>query len=217
MERFGTVLFDLDGTLLDTAPGIIRSIEETAAACGLTPFTPEEERSMIGPPIERSFRELRRLTAEEAASAASVFRVCYPEKHLMEAEPYPGIHALLRTLRKRGWHIGVATYKRDSYAQRLLLEKGITPLCDAVLGTTSPEQKKADVIRLCLEKLGGTVEETILVGDTLHDLHGAREAGCAFVGVTYGFGFRTKDEILALGALGAADSVEELGETLEEE
>lgn len=202
-------LFDLDGTLMDTAPGILRAVDEAVRSLGLVPLSEADRRSVIGPPIEQSFRRIYDLSPEETAKAAALFRENYAERFLMEAEAYPGILPLLEHLRQSGWKTGVATYKRDDYAQRLMLEKGVTERCDFCLGS-SAGQTKNDIIRRCISELGGSPECTVMVGDTVHDLEGSVQAGCAFLGVTYGFGFQSKEEILAGGALAAADSVEEL-------
>jgi phosphoglycolate phosphatase len=202
-------LFDLDGTLLDTSPGILHAVDEAARSLGLAPIGAEDRRSMIGPPIEQSFRRVCSLSAEEADRAAAVFRRSYAETYLLEAEPYPGIYEVLEKLRLLGWRTGVATYKRDSYARKLMKAKGITDRCDFCLGSVEG-QTKQEIIRRCIEALGGDPEHTVMVGDTVHDAEGAKQAGCAFIGVTFGFGFRSKEEILAPGALAAADTAEEL-------
>lgn len=209
---YRAVLFDLDGTVLDTSAGILKAVDEAIAVCGLPDISPERKRSMIGPPIDRSFRAIYGLSEERAAEAAAAFRKAYAEKYLLEAVAYPGILELLQVLRANGWKTGVATYKRDDYAQRLMEQKGLLALCDVALGSDGKKQTKADIIELCMRSLKCGPSSVVMVGDTVHDWEGAEAAGAGFVGVTYGFGFTSPDEIRALHALGAAESVPQLRE-----
>ncbi len=210
MKAYKAVLFDLDGTLLDTSEGILHAFDEARRVCSLPQVTEEQRRGIIGPPVDRSFRELYRLNEEETRRAAAAFRDCYANRYLGEAVPYDGIFDLLRELRAAGIRTGVATYKRQSYALPLLEEKGLLPLFDVPMGSSETLTEKAAIIRACIDALGAGDGETVMVGDTLHDLTGALELGIDFTGVTWGFGFRTKEEILAAGGTQAADSPREL-------
>ncbi len=210
MKRYKAVLFDLDGTLLDTSEGILHAFDETLAVCSLPQIPYERKRGIIGPPVDRSLREIYALDDEQTAAATAVFRDCYANKYLGEAVPYEGIAEVLRALRGGGIKTGVATYKRQSYALPLLGDKGLLPLFDCALGSSDTLSTKAEIIRACIERMGAGTAETAMVGDTVHDLTGAAAMGVDFVGVTYGFGFRTKEEILAEGGAGAAGTPREL-------
>lgn len=211
MRKYNTILFDLDGTVLDTSEGILRSIEETIALCQLPELSAQVKRSMIGPPVNQSLKKIYGLTDARTNEVTALFRKLYSEKYLMEMKAYPGILELLAQLRQSGYKVGIATYKRDDYAQRLMNGAGINALCHFTLGSDGKEQTKAEIIQICLNALQCRhSRECIMIGDTIHDLEGAKNAGTAFIGVTYGFGFRSKAEILALNAAGAADSAEEI-------
>lgn len=211
MNKFNTVLFDLDGTVLDTAPGLMNAINETIAQCGFADIPEETKQTFIGPPIDRSFRNTYGLNDEETAAAAAVFRKAYSEKYLLDATPYPGIIELMHSLRRAGWKVGIATYKRNDYAQRLMQETGVNDACDFTLGSDGKKQTKADIIQICLKELGcNDPAKCIMVGDTIHDHTGAVNANTAFLGVTYGFGFRNAEEVMNLGALAACRSAEEM-------
>ena len=206
----------MDGTILNTAPGILRSVDEMIRQCGLTAVCGQRKNAMIGPPIDQSIARVWGLSEERTQQAAAVFRSLYAEKYLMYAEPYPGILELLNKLRAAGWKVGVATYKRDDYAQRLMKEKGVTQACDFVLGSDGKKQTKADIIRVCLRELQGMPDQSIMIGDTVHDLTGAQNAGLCFLGVCYGYGFKSKEEILQCGAQYAAVDANELENKLME-
>ena len=213
---FNTVLFDLDGTLLDTSEGLFLSLDETVERFGLSLPTPAQKKSIIGPPIDQSLHRIWNLDDEHTAEAADFFRKTYSERYLFKAMPYPGIAELLSKLSEDGWRTGIATYKRNDYAQRLMAATGLAQLCRFSLGSDGRSQTKADIIRLCTDALGcPSPEYCIMVGDTTHDFLGAKKAGTAFIGVTYGFGFKTADEILCLGALAASANAQELGDALQ--
>lgn len=184
--------------------------------CGLQEVSQEEKNSMIGPPIDQSFARIWGLSPEKTQQAAAAFRTLYAEKYLLEATPYPGVLTLLSRLRAAGWKVGVATYKRNDYAQRLMEKTGITGTCDFVLGSDGKKQTKADIIRICLRELHSSPEQAVMVGDTLHDLVGAKDAGLSFLGICYGYGFKTEDEVLKSGARYAAASAEGIGKILME-
>lgn len=209
-KQYKVALFDLDGTLLDTSEGILCAVDEMVETCGLRKMTPEEKRSVIGPPVQKSVQRIYQLSEKESLEIASVFRKAYSEKYLMKAKPYEGIFGLLEFLRQNGWKTGIATYKRNDYAQLLMKEIGLLDLCDYALGSDGADQTKAQIIQCCLDKLGGVAGNSIMVGDTMQDLIGAEQAGLDFIGITFGFGFRTCEEILANGAIAAAESAFQL-------
>lgn len=208
---YTTILFDLDGTVLDTSPGLLKSIDETIKQCGLHDIDESQKISMIGPPIDQSLKNIYSLSDIEAEKAAAVFRKVYSEKFILDAEHYPGIIELMHQLHEEGWKLGVATYKRNDYAQLLMQKMGINSICDFTLGSDGKKQTKADIIQICLKELGcENAEECIMVGDTIHDYEGAVDANTGFVGVTYGFGFHTCEEIMELGAMASCDTAEEM-------
>lgn len=209
-QKYNTVLFDLDGTLLDTSFGILKAVDATIESLGFKKLSLTQKKLMIGPPIEQSFQKIYCLSKEEAAHAASVFREIYAEKYLMDAIPYPGILDLLRWMKAEKWKMGIATYKRNDYAQTLMMEKEILPLVNIALGARNSTETKADIIRTCLSTLQAEPRTTLMVGDTLHDYIGAVQEGCSFIGVTYGFGFQDEKEIQKMKNVVWANSVLEI-------
>lgn len=209
MQRYAYVLFDLDGTLLDTSAGLMKSIDYTIRTCGLPALDDERKRGFIGPPIQHSFKAAFDLNDRETAEAAEVFRTVYKETFLLEAYVYPGLDTLLNCLRRQGIRTAVATYKRNDYAQLLVEFFGITRLCDYVLGSDMEgRMSKADIINACLNALGcKNARQALYVGDTEHDAIGASICGMDFAAITFGFGFRTKEEAVGSGAVVALDSL----------
>lgn len=205
------LLFDLDGTLLDTTEGIIESVRYTIRQLGLPCLQESELYSFIGPPVQLSFTEHYGLTQLEAQNAANIFRDYYKNEALLKAMPYPKVLEMMRDLKSKGFKLAVATYKREDYALTILHHFGFDSCCDVVHGADNFNKlTKSDIIHLCLDDLGAVYEQTVLIGDTKFDALGAQEAGIDFLGVTYGFGFKSKQEVDVFPNVGCAKTVEEI-------
>ncbi len=188
------ISFDLDGTLLDTSEGIIQSVKYTVGEMGLQLPSDTNMDFFIGPPIQTSLQQFFGLSAEKAQKGADIFRAYYKSEALYMAKPYDGVFDLLKELRNRYLKIGVATYKREDYALDILHHFHIADYCDVMCGADNNNVlNKSDIIRNSLTSVGVAPEETIYVGDTEHDARGAQEAGVPFVAVSWGFGYKTKD------------------------
>ena len=163
---FSTILFDLDGTLVDSAPDVLEAIAAVLRDAGDP--VPRMELSIIGPPLEGIFREVCP-DADEAKIARHVaaFRDLYFGGTFPQSTPYPGIFALLERLRAKGCRLFVATHKPEAAAQRMLTLKGFMPF---------------------LEGVGCTV----MVGDTALDIRGGNEQGIATIAALYGYGDKAK-------------------------
>lgn len=191
------VLFDLDGTLIDTTDGVLESVRFTIDKMQLVELKKEELLGFIGPPIYESFRKAYGLSDVEAQRATDIFRGYYKDNALYNANVYNGVINLLQTLINKGTNIGVATYKREDYALKILHYFCIDRYCEVMHGADNNNKlKKADIITRCVEELGATTQETIFIGDTEYDYVGARAADVPFVGVTYGFGFKKTDRVI---------------------
>ncbi len=203
------VIFDLDGTLLDTSEGILLSVEHTVREMGYRELTLDEKLSFIGPPVQVSLKRLYGISDEEAQRGASVFRDFYKEEALLKAKPYEGIYDLCERLKDLGIGMAVATYKREDYALRLLKYYGFDKYCDPMHGADNNNVlKKEDIVLMCADEMGAWRDECVLVGDTDNDAKGAMRAGIPFIAVTYGFGFKDKESIDAYPHIGVSDNPE---------
>lgn len=189
------VIFDLDGTLMDTSSGILLAVRDAIKEHGMPELTEEQIRTFIGPPIQWSFEAQYGISKEQAQSMADSFRVLYSTKHLFEAVPYTGIYNLLNAINARGLKSAIATYKREDYALRLLKHYHFDDYTDIMYGGDNDGTlKKRDIIQKCIDTAGITdLNEVVMVGDTLHDANGAKELGVDFIGVSFGFGFHGED------------------------
>ncbi len=190
-RRYEAVLFDVDGTLLDTSEGIVKSVKETIEHFNL-PSPPEEDiLKFIGPPIEWSFEGRCGVTGDNLKEVCGYFRDRYSNHNLLLAKPYDGIMDLLDYLKNKNIPIGIATYKKQDYAEKLLLAMGFGKYTDHIFGSDyGGKLLKKDIIKMCIDSLGvEDASKVLMVGDSNHDANGAKLAGSPFCGVSFGFGF----------------------------
>ena len=141
------IIFDLDGTLLDTSEGVLSSVRHTIKTMGYRELPEETLLTFIGPPVKRSLMEHYGLDDAEADRATAVFRDQYKNMDLLKARPYDGILPLLERLKSQGFLIGVATLKREDYALTILEHFGIAEHCDLICGSDfASKMQKVDVL-----------------------------------------------------------------------
>ncbi len=188
---FSTILFDLDGTLLDTSPGIFATANHTMYELGYDPIPPNELRTFVGPPLVDCFRIAARLPEQHLSQAITIFRKKYAEGGMFDATIYEGMPEVLTELKAKGCALGVATLKHEGVAREVLDHFGLCPHMDTLAGSDdSGRMTKGDIIKMALGRMGITDFSTVvMVGDTQLDLQGALDAKVAFIGVDYGFGF----------------------------
>ncbi len=206
MRRYDAVIFDLDGTLLDTSEGISLSVRYAISELALPGISDEVLRTFIGPPIQRSFERVYGLDKEEANRAADLFRNRYKDRDILKAIPYDGIFETIEGLNAAGIKTAVATYKRQDYANKILEHFGFDKVCDVICGSDF-EQKltKSDIIENAIRLLGvSDRSRVVMVGDSDNDAEGAKGIGVPFVGVTYGFGFSSEEDVNEFPNIGAA-------------
>lgn len=209
MKNYKIAVFDLDGTLLDTAEGVLSAVKRTIQENGREELTEEELLTFIGPPIQDSFSRAFGLSREEAQELAGVFRNYYKEQeYLFKATPYEGIFSLMNQLQEWGIKVAVATYKREDYAVSVLKHFGFDQYADIMYGSDiAGTLKKMDIIQKCMDDLGvKDYSEVVMIGDSNHDAMGAEQIGMDFLGVTYGFGFHSPEEVQQYPNVGYADT-----------
>ena len=209
------VLFDLDGTLLDTTDGVLESAVHAAVSLGREPLPHENMLRFVGPPIQESFMRYYGMDEARAQEAANRFRSYYKENALFKAKPYVGLIETLKALSGKGIALGVATYKREDYALQVLAHFCIAPYCKTMHGADNFNRlTKSDIVEMCIRELGVGRKDVVLVGDTEHDAVGAANAGVDFIGVTFGFGFKTESDVGRYSNIGCAGSLEQIEELI---
>jgi phosphoglycolate phosphatase len=183
-----TILFDLDGTLTDSAEGVINCAIVALKHFGL-PIPQREEMSfMVGPPLRDSFLRLG-VKEEDVELAVELYRQRYVPTGMFENTPYPGISALLGALKEEGHELYVATSKPENMATAILDKFRLSGYFDRIFGASldGSRDTKDAVIAYLLEQLGPR-ENTIMVGDTSYDVLGAAVHGIKTIGVAWGYG-----------------------------
>lgn len=185
---YDIVIFDLDGTLLNTSKGIYGSVRYAESVMGLDPVNEDELRKFLGPPPKTMYSKIYGLTEEDALKAAIAHRTYGMEKAIFEAEIYEGIEDLLSKLRAKGIMIAVATLKKQTIAEAILRNFDIDHFFDVIVGMDEAETlTKKGTIEKVLQQTQSSW--AVMVGDSEYDYLGAKEAGVDFIGVKYGFGF----------------------------
>lgn len=185
---YTNILFDLDGTLVDSGEGILKCAELGLRHFGLPIPSPAEMRTFVGPPLRDSFRRFG-CTAEQAEEAVAVYRSRYTVVGKYEGFVYPGIEELLKALKERGCRLFVATSKPETTAADVLHHFGLAPYFDRIAGAAMDKSRntKEEVIAYLLREVGD-LEGALMVGDTAYDVIGAAEHGIPCVGVSWGYG-----------------------------
>ncbi len=191
MNKYDLVIFDLDGTILDTSEGIISSIKYTIDTMKLERLSDESISSFIGPPIQDSFARECGLNGDALEKAITIFRTYYKTNTLFKASPYNGIYEVFQTLTKRNIQTAIATYKREDFAKTILEHFEFDKYTRNIHGGDAENKlKKSDIIDLCISdsKISDR-SRIVMIGDTHNDAIGAEQAKIDFIGITYGFGF----------------------------
>lgn len=211
-KKYSYIVFDLDGTLMDTYPGVAVSFTKTEQELGLRHLSEQELCTVIGPALEDSFYRLYGLEGEDNQRALDVFNRLYATMEGAGNSPfYPGVQKMLEELKAKGCRLSIATMKPWYFTRICLEAKGVSPLFDSVACyQDNSGVSKAQLIRRTLEEMGGTPQEAVMVGDTASDCRGAVDSGVDFIGVTWGFGFQGKEALDDLPHVCCADRVEDL-------
>ncbi|SCX39612.1 phosphoglycolate phosphatase [Klenkia marina] len=180
-------LFDLDGTLVDSAPGIHASVRVAAARLGLPEPTSDQLTAMVGPPLQDGFATVLGLDLPDVDRAVAAYRAHYAAGAMFDAPLYPGVPELLAQLRSEGQLLAVATSKPVEFARRILDHVGLGEAFDSVHGATLDgrvRHKQQVVARALAEHPDGA--QPVLVGDRAQDVVGARVHGLPCVGAGWG-------------------------------
>lgn len=202
---YKAIFYDMDGVLLDTAEGIIESIKQVVANNGEDPLPETVLRSFIGPPVQDSFGRVYNLSTEDAWEWGNDFRTIYMTDNLLKASLYEGIIEVVKRLCNAGVIQVVTTNRRQDYAQRLFEHFDIHCYVDKLFGSDiEGKLAKADIVGLAADFVSVPKDSILMVGDTQCDALGAEKQGIPFLGVTYGYGFNTADDVNKYKNVGVA-------------
>ena len=213
MKRYSNLLFDLDGTLTDPAEGITKSVAYALSRFGFEVKNLSSLNKFIGPPLKGSFMEFYGLTEKDALLGVNYYRERYNTIGWRENRVYEGVPKLLSRLREAGLRLILATSKPTGVSQQILQHFELEPYFGFLAGASLDESRtqKGEVIAYALEtcKIQNRAE-TVMIGDRMHDVYGAKQNKIDSVGVLYGYGSR--EELEGAGADEIVQTVRELKE-----
>ncbi|MDK7339178.1 HAD hydrolase-like protein [Pauljensenia sp. UMB0018B] len=202
------VLFDVDGTIVDSAPAVMNAFRGALSDYDLPIPDDQRLRTYVGPPLWYSFSDLG-YEDELLANLVSGYRARY-HAHYLDPEPFPGVIELLHDLHRAGIPLATATSKQAPMALAQMEHLGLSEVFDVIAGATpDPASSKATVIRealTLLEARGVDTSHPVIIGDSIWDVRGAQEAGIPVIGV--GWGYATEDGLDEADAV--CETVEEL-------
>lgn len=215
---YRAALFDLDGTLVDTAPDLAAAANRMLAELGRTPLDAEGIRDYIGKGVanlvERCVAATGGGSEAQRREALEVFERHYVAGIADRSRPYPGVVDGLAALERAGIAMGCVTNKAGRFTEPLLELTGLRRFFGVVVSGDTVERKKphAEPMLFAASRLGASPRETLVVGDSLNDVQAARAAGCRVVVVPYGYreGLAVED----LGADAVVQSVEEAARSI---
>lgn len=211
---YQNLLFDLDGTLTDSAEGITRCVQYGLKALGIDEPDLKKLYVFIGPPLRASYMKYYGLTQEQAEFGVQKYRERYTDTGIWENRVYPGIMELLEEMKEGGRRLGMATAKPEVFALRIAERFRFNDYLADVTGCSldgSTDNKKL-VVAKALEKWGivtpAQKSQTVLIGDRREDVLAAHANGIPCIGV--GYGFAAPGELQQAGAEHYAPDMESL-------
>jgi phosphoglycolate phosphatase len=197
------ILFDLDGTLTDSGPGILNSLQYALEDQGIEPPQHEQMRTYLGPPLAVTFREVFGMNEQQVTQAIDKYRERYHDVGLFENSVYEGVPELLAELQAAGLRLVTATSKPEYSATRILQHFELDQYFEFIgaAALDGSRDSKSLVIGHTLENTNTHPDShnMVMIGDRHHDVHGAREHGIDTIGVLWGYG--DAEELTSAGAI----------------
>lgn len=228
-KKLHYILFDFDGTITESAPGITKSVQYALASVGIEVPDPKTLLPFVGPPLTYSFRTYYGLSDSEIEHCIDVFHERYDTIGMYENSLYEGADTMLHMLRERGYYLAVASSKPQRFIDALTEHFGIADCFSLKVGAkqemhvsqanrhTDKVEIVAGVLQAIMDEEGISADEKdrflgrcAMVGDRMYDMEGAIANGILPVGAVYGYGSR--QELVDAGAVLLADSVMDLPE-----
>ena len=208
-KKYTHIIFDLDGTLSDSRPGIFNGLRHALTKMGVELDKARDLSDFIGPPLHASFYNHFFTEREKVLHAVRIFREYYSETGLFENQVYTGIDELVREL-SLSRKLYVATNKPQPFAERILQHFRLYDMFTQVNGVDISKENvtKAELIAGLMDRYGIHAGDAVMVGDTVYDIEAAQAFGLDTIAVTYGYG--NTDDIIARQPTHVVNSVDEL-------
>ncbi|MCI8992721.1 MAG: HAD hydrolase-like protein [Eubacterium sp.] len=205
-----TILFDLDGTLIDSEEGVTKSVQYSLRKMGIEENDLEKLRVFIGPPLLDSYMRYYGMSEEQAKDGIRFYRERFEETGYQECLAYPYVKEILMHLKEHGYRIGLASSKPEEFCVSILEMLEISDYFDVVAGASMDGKigEKVQVLNEALKRFSIQPEDAVLIGDTRFDAAGAAMIHMPCIGVSYGFG--TAEELIENGCTAVFDTLEEV-------
>ena len=210
-----SVLLDLDGTLIDSEPGILASYRATLRDLGHEPDETLDIRHHIGTPLEDVLQILLQPYGDRRiGEAAAAYRHHYGETGFLQSQPYPGIGRSLQEMQQAGLRIHLATSKREIFANRILHHLGFAAYFDGIHGSVPGGglDHKPELLAHILSQQKIVASRSLMVGDRRYDIAGAHAVGMRGLGALWGYG--TRGELDTAGADRLLEAPDDLARTV---
>lgn len=192
MNKFDYVIFDFDGTVVDTGEGILKSLQYSFREMGREVPPMEDLKKFIGPPIHYSYTHFYGVSEDEVGDYIRKYRERYKIKGIYESQLYDGMKELLESLKEKGVKLGIASSKPEHLIYAVADFLKITDCFDAIVGVKvddSNHSTKAGLVSEAMKLLGAEDKSKVLmVGDRKFDIDGAAGAGVKSCGALWGYG-----------------------------
>lgn len=182
-----SILFDLDGTLVDSSIGIKSAFNYCFTQLQMEVQNDKQLSSFIGPPLETTFARYFD-NENDISHAIKVFREYYKEKGVFQVKLYNDIDTLLKQLKQLEKKLFITTSKNEAMARLMLSNLGIEHFFDGIYGSIEKRFLKEDIIKECLKEEKLALDDTVIIGDTKFDIIGGKHTNIHTLGVTWGFG-----------------------------
>lgn len=208
-KKYDLLLFDLDGTLSESGPGVKKCIELTLDELGIVHPDLSDYSRFVGPPLIDTFNNLCGIGAtEKSKEAIKVYNKYYDVYGMPENRIYPSFDTVLEKIREKGIKTVVCTSKAERLAKQVIEQLGISGYFDMICGSlpNGVRKEKSEVIDYALDHFGISNDKKVrvlMIGDSKFDYIGAEESGVDFLGVSYGYG--KKEDMIAAGCRKMAD------------
>ncbi len=197
-KKYSIVLFDLDGTVVDSGEGVTNSVAYALNKLGISVDDKEQLTKFIGPPLIYSFKTFYNFDEKQALDAINYYREYYTSKGIFEGYVYDGIEKLLSDLSKAGMRLILATSKPEKFARQIMENAGLDKYFEYMAGASMDEKTrntKIEVIEYALKTANiDTPSDVVMIGDRFYDIEGAHHFGIDCIAVEYGYGSREEFE-----------------------
>lgn len=190
-RKFDNIIFDLDGTLLDSGPGIINAVKYALKKYGIDEKNTSILRSFVGPPLHQQFSECYAFSEKQSLEAVDYFREYYTTKGILENTVYPEIKELLAYLADNDYCLLIASSKPENLVKEILTQHDLLRYFKYAGGSLldGSRENKDDVLQYVLDTVSiKDFHRCLMIGDRKFDILGSRKFAIKSVGVTYGYG-----------------------------